>query len=169
MGPQVVSDTLVQALVGRFQVGLLERCTAGGAQQVTDELKRLTAQGDDFTVNAHLVTTRTGKGVNQEQRHIGARLWVQRGQVTVNARKPLREQVGNLFVRGIAGIFEFLKQLFHLPQMQQHIVFEGPRQHFGQRLATQVNTGGLAQCFQVVQKGDDHVDHAFAIGLGDFF
>ena len=87
----------------------------------------------------------------------------------MNAREPLRQQVGDLFVWGVARLFKFLQQLFHLSQMQQHVVFEGPCQHFGQRLATQVNSRGLAQCFQVVQKGDDDVDHALAVGLGDVF
>ena len=132
MRPQIVSDALVQTFVCRLQGGLLQGLAAAGAEQLTDELQGVAAQRDDLAVNAHLVAACAGKGVHQQQGHIGAGLWVERGQIAINAGKPLGQQVGQFFVLHITGCFEGLQQFLDLVQVVQQIFFECAGQHFGQ-------------------------------------
>ena len=169
MRPRVVANALVQAFVRGFQGALFQGLTAAGAQQITDELQRLTAQSDDAGIHAHLVAGCPCKGIDQQQWHIGARLGVERGQVAVDARKTLRQQVGDFIVVRIGRGFQRLQQLFNLRQVHQQVVFECASQDFGQGFATQIDARGFTQGFQVVQESDDHIDHALAIGLRDLF
>ena len=167
MRPQVVTNALVKAFVCGFQGALFQWLTAAGAKQIPDELQGLTAQRDDFAVNAHLVTRCACKCIDQEQGYIGARLGIERGQVTMDARKPLRQEVGNLVIMPIDPVFQRLQQFFNLRQMHEQVVFECARQDFGQGFAAQIHARGFTQCFQIVQEGDDHIDHALAVGLRD--